>query len=168
MGLLKNKKGVEGLPFKYIIIALVAALVIGIALQFTNILGEGTISSAERISETLKMKTICESDEEPPVIKLFEDETFCINGTNHTNLTIKVNVVDECGVASVRFWPYNEFDTLNFEMSNEGDKLDGNWTVVYTINEELEEINGNIYASDESPAENQGELKDININCTVI
>ncbi|MBI4214987.1 hypothetical protein HY546_03245 [archaeon] len=36
-----NKRGVEGLPLKYVIIILVAALVIALAVTMTNTLGWG-------------------------------------------------------------------------------------------------------------------------------
>ena len=159
MGLLKNKKGVEGLPFKYIIIALVAALVIGIALQFTNILGEGTISSAERISESLEMKTICELDEEPPVMTNIKTE--CVYDDETKNLTITVEIEDECGVESV--WFYNKDDEISITLRLiEGTKQEGTWSETRELDYLLFE--GAIFARDSALSENLA-VENIEIEC---
>ncbi|MBR9677885.1 MAG: hypothetical protein GOU97_01130 [Nanoarchaeota archaeon] len=52
-----NKKGLEGLPMKYVILALVAALVIGIILDVTGILGTSILSSANQTAEALGRAT---------------------------------------------------------------------------------------------------------------
>lgn len=46
------KKGVEGLPLKYIIIVIVALLVIDIILEMTGIIHEGIITSLFDITNT--------------------------------------------------------------------------------------------------------------------
>ena len=159
MGLLKNKKGVEGLPFKYIIIALVAALVIGMVLNFTNILGEGTIGAAERISESLEMRTICELDEEDPVIRV--QEIICVYDDETKNLTITVDVEDECGVDSV--WFYNEDDKVSITLRlTEGTKREGTWSAT----EELDYLifKGAVFARDEAVAGNLG-VENVEFDC---
>lgn len=97
MGLLKNKKGVESLPLRYIIIALVAALVIGIALQFVGVLRGGTISSANKINKTLAEKTTCELDEEKPIISDWTGNIDCNATTNIVSIS-SVKITDDCGV----------------------------------------------------------------------
>ncbi|MBI1973719.1 hypothetical protein HYS54_02805 [Candidatus Micrarchaeota archaeon] len=47
-----NNKGVEGLPLKYVIIILVAALVIAIAVTMTNTLGGGVKTAAQILNNT--------------------------------------------------------------------------------------------------------------------
>ncbi|PIO00125.1 hypothetical protein COT72_03115 [archaeon CG10_big_fil_rev_8_21_14_0_10_43_11] len=46
-----NKKGIEGLPLKYVVVALVGALVIGIAVQMTNTIQTSVEDSTSVISE---------------------------------------------------------------------------------------------------------------------
>jgi len=41
-----NRKGVEGLPLKYIIIAIVAALVVGVLMSVTNTIGTSVEDAA--------------------------------------------------------------------------------------------------------------------------
>ena len=48
-----NKKGVEGLPMKYVIIAIIAALALAIILEVTGILRGGIINAATSLNETL-------------------------------------------------------------------------------------------------------------------
>jgi len=48
-----NRGGIEGLPFKYIIIAVIAALVLGILVNVTQLLGDSVISGAASLNETL-------------------------------------------------------------------------------------------------------------------
>jgi len=48
-----NRDGIEGLPFKYIIIAVIAALVLGILVNVTQLLGDSVISGAASLNETL-------------------------------------------------------------------------------------------------------------------
>ena len=117
MGLLKNKKGVESLPLRYIIIALVAALVIGIALQFVGILRGGTISSANKINETLAEKTTCELDEEAPVI------TFINGNCSGNKATITIKATDDCGI---------DLERIGFYANSEGGN--GTWADLTLIN----------------------------------
>jgi len=110
MGL--NKKGVEALPLRYIIIALVAALVIGIALQFTGILKSGTINTATQINKTLTEKTTCELDEEKPVISDWEGNIKCNATTNIVNVTT-VKITDDCGVEWAKIELKNSTNDFN-------------------------------------------------------
>ena len=48
-----NRRGVEGLPLKYIIIAIVAALVLGIIMNVTSIISEGVTGAATAFNNTL-------------------------------------------------------------------------------------------------------------------
>jgi hypothetical protein len=48
-----NKKAVEGLPLKYIIIALIAVLVIAIALEMVGVLKGGILSAITNINTTM-------------------------------------------------------------------------------------------------------------------
>ena len=91
-----NKKGVEALPLRYIIIALVAALVIGIALQFVGTLKGGTLAAAEKMNETLTEKTTCALDDEAPEITIDEGKSYCNSTTDI--LHIEATITDECGV----------------------------------------------------------------------
>jgi len=163
MGLLKNKKGVEGLPFKYIIIALVAALVIGMALQFTGILQEGVVGSAERMEESLTRRTICELDEDPPVI---EDYEYIVEGKsengdeNLTYMEINVTISDECGVKEAWLW-FRDYDFEEIEDNPNlnlisGDRNNGTWSFTWEGEENFEEdeLHVWIYARDDAFAEN--------------
>jgi len=89
MKLLKNKKGIEGMPLKYIVIALVAALVIGIALQFVGILKEGTIGAAQKYNQSVNEKVVKELDTTSPTIYA---TALCINDTNDINKCDKSNI----------------------------------------------------------------------------
>ena len=48
-----NKKGVEGLPLKYVVIVLVAALVISMVLEMVGVLRGGILHSIGVINKTL-------------------------------------------------------------------------------------------------------------------
>ncbi len=48
-----NKRGVEGLPLKYIIIAIVAALILGIIMNMTSIIEQGVTGAAVIFNNTL-------------------------------------------------------------------------------------------------------------------
>ena len=124
MSLLKNKKGVEGLPLKYIIIALVAALVVGIALQFTGTLRGGIQSTAETLNETLITKTTCELDEEKPKITFNTNVTEC----DLTNLTVQATITDACGINEdrVSFIDNKNNDWTEMELIS-GDDKNGVW-----------------------------------------
>ena len=156
MGLLKNKRGVESLPLRYIIIALVAALVIGIALQFVGVLRGGTIDSANKINKTLAEKTTCELDEEAPTI--ISGTLSCNNTTSTT--TVKAQITDDCGVKEA--WIYiKDTDSgynTSLELSMNGtDNKNANWVGDMTNNtlfNGTDHIEGYIYAKDKSPVEN--------------
>lgn len=49
----KANRGVEGLPLKYAIIVLVAAIVIGVAIYMATTLGEGVTSATDTIADVL-------------------------------------------------------------------------------------------------------------------
>lgn len=168
MGLLKNKKGVEGLPFKYIIIALVAALVIGIALQFTGILGDSIISQAERIDDSLTQEMICQLDKDAPVINL--NDVYC--NITSKEFIINVTLIDECGIntsawnrASIRYTKDdNEIEWINAELTLDiGTKQEGCWLGTADLKESFLDVHQaedlvefTVYAWDESLAENEG------------
>lgn len=48
-----NKKGIEGLPLKYVIIILIAAIVIALVLDMMGILKLGILSSTEKTTSFL-------------------------------------------------------------------------------------------------------------------
>jgi hypothetical protein len=48
-----NRKGIEGLPLKYLVIALVASVVIALALQMTSIIQDSVIESTDLVSESI-------------------------------------------------------------------------------------------------------------------
>lgn len=48
-----NKKGVEGLPLRYLVIALGAALAVGIVLEMTTSLNQGITGAVTKITEVL-------------------------------------------------------------------------------------------------------------------
>ena len=50
---LRSKKGIEGLPLKYVVIILVAAIVIGIVLTMTSTLEGGIVTSTEVLNNTM-------------------------------------------------------------------------------------------------------------------
>lgn len=52
-----NKKGVEGLPLKYVVIVLVAVLVISIVLEMVGVLKTGIMHMIFNINETLTNTT---------------------------------------------------------------------------------------------------------------
>lgn len=51
-----GKKGVEGLPLKYLVIALVGSLTIGIALQMTGVLRQGVMTGMGIMNQSLNEK----------------------------------------------------------------------------------------------------------------
>jgi hypothetical protein len=163
-----NKKGVESLPLRYIIIALVAALVIGIALQFTGILKSGTISTAKQLNETLTEKTTCELDEDAPVVKWNSSLISC-NASNDI-VTIElggVNVTDDCGVKYVAVELYNGtkdgYNGFAYLMHKEGTNewygtfkfygTDANVTEQYNVTAGDKLV---ILTKDKAPNENKG------------
>jgi len=48
-----NRKGIEGLPFKYMVVLLTAALVISIVLEALGVLKTGILHSVNVLNETL-------------------------------------------------------------------------------------------------------------------
>ena len=50
---LKDKRGIEGMPMKYLIIMLIAAVVIGIVAYMLVTLKAGTVSSVNKINQTM-------------------------------------------------------------------------------------------------------------------
>jgi hypothetical protein len=163
MGFLKNKRAVEALPLRYIIIALVAALVIGIALQFVGILKSGTISAATKMNESLSERTACELDMDGPVIT-FSSHT-CSNG----DLTVNVNIKDDCGVDENEIGMYtNVTSDTNYDLTlNSGTTNDGSWK--FTGNDASWDVNKmisvTVWAKDKSTTATMGTKSDA-INCT--
>jgi hypothetical protein len=129
MALLKNKRGVEALPLRYIIIALVAALVIGIALQFVGILKTTTIGAANQYGAMTNATIICETDKTGPTVNqgwLCNSTTYdtnCGNTTinNGTSKTLHVfaDATDNqggCGIDDyngVFAWVYKNGASIN-------------------------------------------------------
>lgn len=97
-----NKRGVEALPLKYIIIALVAALVIGIALQFVGILKGGTLNAANQMNESVTEQTTCALDNAKPTITSIG--TITCNSTTDVVTVANAAVSDNCGID----WVYVE------------------------------------------------------------
>jgi hypothetical protein len=126
-----NKKAVEALPLRYIIIALVAALVVGIALQMTGTLRGGIQGTAEKLNASVTEKVACELDEENPVI---EDITVD-NGTTE-ELTVTVDLTDDCGIDVVlayldKYSGSGSDETLELTMTS-GTETDGTWSGTQT------------------------------------
>ena len=48
-----NRKGIEGLPLKYLVIALVASIVIALALQMTSVIQSSVIKSTDLVADTI-------------------------------------------------------------------------------------------------------------------
>ena len=53
-----NKKGIEGLPLKYLVIALVASVVIALALQMTSMIQGSVIDSTDLVAESITGRII--------------------------------------------------------------------------------------------------------------
>ena len=164
MSLLRNKKGVEALPLRYIIIALVAALVIGIALQFVGILRGGVISTAETTNRTLEERTRCELDTTGPTVDngwLCKNDNYasCDTGNPGQNSTVYIiaNASDNqggCGLddlTGVYAYVYKDnvvIDSVNLRLVS-GD--------IYRINYMVDgggTYYAKIYAKDKSPSAN--------------
>jgi hypothetical protein len=167
MSLRKNKKGVEALPLKYIIIALVAALVVGIALQFTGTLKGGILSTGEKLNETLATQTACELDFEEPVITVDWENVICYE-TNNT-ITIEADITDDCGISGVSFELDGDNEWAKLELTS-GDEQDGTWSVTdldwddygngFSSPTEIR-----IHAYDESPNKNDGWETNASLYC---
>jgi hypothetical protein len=142
-----NKKAVEALPLRYIIIALVAALVVGIALQMTGTLRGGIQGTAEKLNASVTEKVTCELDEEAPKIIA---ATLTCNGVSKS-ITVTADVTDDCGVNEV--WAYVENKLVTFS-TTEKDLTDATWTGSKTDNAFTGTIEGYVYAKDKSTAGN--------------
>ncbi len=89
-----NKKGIEGLPLKYLVVALVASLVIAVALQMTNTIQESVTDSS----------------------KILADKTtgMVISATQGEKYTTGFENV------GVLAWSFNSSGTLKLSILNEG------------------------------------------------
>jgi hypothetical protein len=171
MSLLKNKKAVEGLPLKYIIIALVAALVVGIALQFTGVLKGGIMNTANKINESTTMQTTCALDTEDPVAS---DWSITCNSTTNLINVASVKVTDDCDLDWVQVELKHNNDYLGSAYLTESSTKD-----VWTSNGNLDFTDSNqvtetynivaddrvvIWAKDKASTPNYATA--ITINCT--
>ena len=148
MSLSKNKRGVEALPLRYIIIALVAVLVIAIVLEFTGVLRTGTIGAAERINETLTEKTICALDDGEPTITDF----LCSEDDDK----IQFKLMDECGVddqtvTAFVFEGNTSVATITLNLID-GDITSGTWEGSGDLDDQ--EYNITVWADDEADVAN--------------
>jgi len=124
MSLIRNKKAVEALPLRYIIIALVAAIVVGIALQFTGILKTGILSTAEKINESTATQTTCALDTEHPLI------TGIDASWSSGSATIDADLSDECGIETAIAY-LKQGSTTKASVSlelDEGNAKNGTWS----------------------------------------
>ena len=122
MGLLRNKKGVEGLPLKYVIIALVAVVVIGMALYVTDSLGTSVKGATDKIGDTLTERTTCELDDEAP--EILSLGVVCDASTNMISVTVRL--LDECGIDRVSFDINDDDSWISLDLNN-GTIHDGYW-----------------------------------------
>jgi hypothetical protein len=157
MSLLKNKKAVEGLPLKYIIIALVAALVVGIALQFTGVLKGGIMSTAEKLNQSVTEEVTCNTDNENPVIAV--DSVTCTSG----NITVNITATDDCGISSVAFADSDDTSDWYPMILGSGTKTNGEWSVFEDLSGTSCPTKIDISAFDESANNNQGKVNDYEI-----
>lgn len=178
MALLKNKRGVEALPLRYIIIALVAALVIGIALQFVGILKGGTIGAAQQFNQSVTTRTACELDSTGPVV----NAGWLCNNTDYTNcgttisgtgkiVYVYANVTDNeggCGIddyTGVFGYIYRNGESTNTSVSlkrESGDIFKGTFNITQTGTYYVK-----IYAVDNSTAKNPQRLSNQTNSLTV-
>jgi hypothetical protein len=142
-----NKKAVEALPLRYIIIALVAALVVGIVLQMTGTLRGGIQSTAEKLNTSVTEKVTCSLDEEAPKIT---SATLTCNGVSKS-VTVTAKVTDDCGVKEAWAYVANKLVTLS---TTESDLTAATWTGSLTDSAFTGTVNGYVYATDKSTAEN--------------
>lgn len=154
MSLIKNKKAVEGLPLKYIIIALVAALVVGIALQFTGVLKGGIMSTAEKINESTTEKTTCALDSENPIITNIDGESG----------TISADIADDCGIDAATAYLNQDSttkDTVTLALTS-GTKTSGTWSGTSTLTTGVYNIT--VWAQDKASTTNEVSETENNIN----
>lgn len=168
MALLRNKKAVEALPLRYIIIALVAALVVGIALQFTGTLRGGIQNTADTLNDTLSERTMCELDNDAPVI--MSASGHC---TGDRNVTISADITDECGTSEA--WAYikesasDSGDEVVLRTSD-SDRKDATWTGGYNADSDYPStITVYIYAKDKATGANtissQNDAYNLTLSC---
>lgn len=148
MSLLRNKKAVEGLPLKYIIIALVAALVVGIALQFTGTLRGGIQSTADQINTTIAEKTTCELDSTAP--RVVSASATCSSG----NISITATITDDCGTSEA--WAYAKKGTSSYSVTLKTTAVDDKNAVWTGYNSSLTTgaYSAYVYAKDKSTSTN--------------
>lgn len=163
MSLLKNKKAVEGLPLKYIIIALVAAICVGIALQFTGVLKTGILSTAEKINESTSTQTACALDAEEPLLS--DVVASCVN-INDT-VSVSVKITDDCGIDSVAFDVDNDGEWIDLTLES-GTKTDGTWSVTdYKWPSVIgSSIKLELSAFDNAGTQNQGKYTNTSVSCS--
>jgi hypothetical protein len=155
-----NKKAVEGLPLKYIIMALVAALVVGIALQMTGTLQGGIQGTAEKLNSSVTERVTCELDDEEP--KIDENSITC-NATSNV-LSVNVDITDDCGLDRAVF-----IDADNDEWTDltEGNNDEWSGTLSGTgINYDAGDLVVTILAYDKATPENEGKLVET-VDCKV-
>jgi hypothetical protein len=176
MGLLRNKRGIEGLPLKYLVIALVAALVIGIALQFVGALRGGTIGAAEQFNQTVGQRTACELDSTGPLVNagwLCQNTNYssCDTTANSGDvLNLYADVTDNeggCGVDDFTgvfaYIHRNGVQLTSVSLRRQsGDIFSG----TYTTND-TGTYYARIFANDNSTAENSQRLMNQTANVTV-
>lgn len=121
-----NKKAVEALPFRYIIIALVAALVVAIALNFVGVLKAGTIGAAEQLNKSTSESVTCSLDKDKPAIT--NHTIVCSKTTNTTTVTLELT--DACGVdeESIGFYTSQTGNIWTDLTLSSGSKTSGTWS----------------------------------------
>ena len=162
MSLIRNKKAVEALPLRYIIIALVAAIVVGIALQFTGILKTGILSTAEKINESTTTQTTCALDTEKPIIS--NDGTTCADD----NLNVKVSMTDACGInADANGFYTSATGSVDYFLElDSGTIKDGTWTFsANDTNWDGKTVSITAWAEDKASTPNKG-TKTFNVTCS--
>ena len=169
MGLLRNKKGVEGLPLKYVIIALVAVVVIGMALYVTDSLGTSVKGATDKVGDKLTERTTCELDNERPVV---ENWQITCNATTNELSVVSVKITDECGIewAKVEFRSDGNFEGLA-DLKLKDASADTWWTdgaLNFTDSEQVIETwdiqDGDevfIWVKDKAPSENYATVETI-------
>ena len=103
-------RGIESMPFRYIVLALAAVLIIGFVIQFTNTTTKGLSEISGNLIEKVKQAEIYQTDLSGPEI-----------GELHTSVyswktCFEVTVKDESGVAFVSV----RFNDKDVELNREG------------------------------------------------
>ena len=99
---LKSNKGVEGLPLKYVIIILVAALVIGIAIIMATTLQGGIEESTANINKTLSDTVDDTLGDLPGVGKPTASLSFVVGDSTTTPTTFDGTSADDKGIIIYR------------------------------------------------------------------